>query len=169
LHDLVVQALVNEQARACRAHLALVEEDRPGRGIRGSLDIGVREDDVRALTAELEPHALEIRLRRGLHDRASDIGGTSEGQDVDITVSGERRTCIDAEPVHDVEYAWRNTGLKRELGQEQGGERRLLSRLQDNGAPGSQRRPELPGSHDQREVPGDDRTDDPRGLAGDEG
>ena len=45
------------------------------------------------------------------------------------------------------------------------GERGLLGELEDDGAAGGERGAELPGGHQQREVPGDDLRDDADGLA----
>ena len=50
--------------------------DGPGDGL---LNITVIEDDVRALATELESDLLEVRVRRGLHDLASNEGAASEG------------------------------------------------------------------------------------------
>ena len=51
----------DEDARAGAAVLAGVVEDRVRSGGRGALEVGVGEDDVRRLAAELERHALDRR------------------------------------------------------------------------------------------------------------
>jgi len=70
-----------------------------------------------------------------------------------------------AESGNDVDNAVGYAGLGDQLGQSQRGERGLLGRLQNNSAAGCQRRAELPGSHQQREVPRDDLPDDADRLA----
>ena len=57
----------------------------------------------------------------------------------------------------DVERAWREPGLERELGQPQRGERRVLGGLEHDAAAGGERRPDLPHRHQQRKVPRNDR------------
>ena len=71
--DLVVDALVNHEPRSGAAALALVEEDGAGGSGDGFVEIGVREDDCRALAAELESDFLEVS-GGGLDDEAADLG-----------------------------------------------------------------------------------------------
>ena len=65
-----------------------------------------------------------------------------------------------AAPRHDVERARRQARLERNLSEEQGRQRRFGRRLQDHGAPGSERRGEFPARDVEREIPRHDRTDD---------
>ena len=55
-----------------------------------------------------------------------------------------------------VDHARRQVGLLADLGQQQRGQRRGLGRLEHAGVAGRQRRRQLPGRHQQREVPRDD-------------
>jgi hypothetical protein len=57
-HELVVDRLVHDQPGAGRADLAGVQEDGGQRGVEGGVQIGVGEDDVRVLAAQLERHPL---------------------------------------------------------------------------------------------------------------
>ena len=146
-----------------RADLALVEEDAlGGAGDRG-LDVGVVEHDVRALAAELERDALEVRAARRLRDQLADLGAAGEGDLVDVRVLGERGAGV-AVARDDVQDAGRDAGLERELAEAQRAERRLLGRLEDDRAAGGERRADLPRRHQQREVPRDDLPDDADGL-----
>ena len=61
--------LVQQQARAGDAGLALVVEDGEGRAAHRGIERRIVEDDVGALAAEFELHALQIS-RRSLHDLA---------------------------------------------------------------------------------------------------
>ena len=56
----IVDVLVNEQAGGGGAHLALVAENAPELRLDRGVEIGVGEDDIGALAAELEAEALQI-------------------------------------------------------------------------------------------------------------
>ncbi len=60
----------------------------------------------------------------------------------------------------DVQDAVGDARLERQLAEAQRAQRRLLGRLEDDRAAGGQRRADLPGGHQQREVPRDDLADD---------
>mmetsp|Transcript_22745 Transcript_22745/g.60039 ORF Transcript_22745/g.60039 Transcript_22745/m.60039 type:complete len:275 (-) Transcript_22745:32-856(-) len=66
--------------------------------------------------------------------------------------------------VHDVHDARREAGLLDQVAHEEAGQRRLLAEFHDDGAAHGQRRAELPGLHEEREVPGDDLANDADGL-----
>src|SRR5581483_12311750 len=74
----VVDGSLDEDARARAAVLAGVVEDGIRRRGRGTLEVRVREDDVRRLSAELEGDALD-RSGRALHHAPSDLGRAGEG------------------------------------------------------------------------------------------
>ena len=59
LDELVVDSLLHEQPAAGAAALALVEVEAEHRARHGGVEVGVGEDDVRALAAELEGDPLE--------------------------------------------------------------------------------------------------------------
>jgi hypothetical protein len=50
----VVDALLDEQTRTGAAHLALVEPDRVDRALDDAVEVGIFEDDERALAAQLQ-------------------------------------------------------------------------------------------------------------------
>ena len=66
---------------------------------------------------------------------------------------------------NDVQHTGREPGLLEDLGEHERVERRLLRRLEHDGAAGEQRGAELRHREPQREVPGDDRADDADRLA----
>ncbi len=68
-------------------------------------------------------------------------------------------------PGHDVEHAVRQPRLRRQLGEQERRQRRLLGGLEDDAVAGRERRPELPGRDDERVVPRHDRADDAERLA----
>ena len=98
-------------------------------------------------------------------DELADLGGAGERDLVDVAVGGQRRAGGLAEPRYDVDDTGGHAGLGDELGQPQRRQRRLLGGLENDGAAGGERGTELPGRHQQREVPRDDLADDPDGLA----
>ena len=65
-----------------------------------------------------------------------------------------------------VEHAFRNAGLDGQLGDADGGQRRLLGGLEDHRVAGGQGRTEFPAGHQQREVPRHDGGDHADRLAG---
>ena len=92
LDDLVVDRLMREQARARRAALALIVEDRIRHAADRVIEVGVREDDLRRLAAEFERDALQV-AGGGLDDQFADLGRSGEGDLVDVGVLGERGAC----------------------------------------------------------------------------
>ena len=142
----------------------MVEEDGAGRAGDGGFHIGIAEDDGGRFAAQLEGDLLQIAGGR-LDDQLADLGGAGEGHLVDIVMGGERRTRRLAIAGQDIDHALGEAGFLDQLAQAQRAERRLLGDLEDDGAAGRQARPQLPGRHEQREVPGDDLADDADGLA----
>ena len=82
LDELVVDRLLNEQPAARAAALALVQEQAEQGAVDGRVEIGVGEDDVRALAAQLEGDPLE-RVGRDLHDDLAGASLAGEGDLVD--------------------------------------------------------------------------------------
>ena len=66
---------------------------------------------------------------------------------------------------HDIDHAVGDPRFLRQPRQAQASQRRLLGRLDHDRAAGSQRRPPLPGHHQDREVPRDHLPDHPHWLA----
>ena len=151
----VVHLLLDEQPAAGTAALALVEVQGQVRAFDGRVEIGVGEDHVRALAAQLEGEPLHRLGRRLLDDlRGGQLAG--EGDLVDGRVRHQRRAGRRAVARHDVDHAVRNARLLREPRHPQASERRLLGRLHHDRAAGRQRRAPLPGDHQRREVPRND-------------
>ena len=97
-------------------------------------------------------------------DLAADHGraGERDLRDAGVVHQGGAGLAVAGEHV---QRALRQPGLERELAEAQRGQRRLLGRLQDDRAAGRERRRDLPGRHQQREVPRDDLAADADGLA----
>ena len=66
---------------------------------------------------------------------------------------------------NDVQHAGRNASFDRQLTEPQRGQRGLLGGLQNNRAAAGQRRTELPGGEQQREIPRNDQPHHPHRLA----
>ena len=120
------------------------------------LDVAGVENDVRALATELEGDLLQVGRRGGLHDGAAHGGGAGEGDLVDVHVGGDGGASDLAEAGDDVEDTSGEAGLLDEVGKDKGGQRGLLGSLHDDGVAGGQGGADLPGEHEDGEVPGDD-------------
>ena len=170
LDELVVDRTLHQQARVRRTDLALVEENAEGGLFRRQVKIAaIGEHQVRTLAAALQPDLLEVGLRGILHEVLADLGGAGEHQCVHLRVQAEGLAGLLAEARHHVQHAFRHPRLQGQLGQAQGGERRLLGRLEHHRVAGGQGRGELPGGHVEREVPRHHRADHPQRHAGNGG
>lgn len=142
--ELVVDILLDEDAGAGAAALAVVVVDAevdPGDGL---LDVGVVEHDVGGLAAELEGDLLEVGAGGSLHDLAADDGGAGEGNLVNVHVGGDGGTGDLAEAGDEVEDTGREAGLLDEVGEDESGQRGLLGGLHDDGVTGGQGGADLP-------------------------
>ena len=90
LDELLVDLLLDEQPAAGRAALAAVEVDGVEGAGDGLLHVGVGEDDVRALAAQLERGPLE-RVGGGLLDDLGRIDVAGEGDLVDVGMDAPAR------------------------------------------------------------------------------
>ncbi len=162
--EAVVCRLLDQDARAGAAVLAGVSEHGARGGRSRLLQVGVREDHVRRLSAQLERHPLD-GLRCTLHDPASHLGRAGEAD------LGHVRMCDQALPHHGawaddyVDHALRQPSLQCELGESECRQRRQLSRFQDDRVAARERGPKLPAREHQRKVPGHDKGDHAQRLA----
>src|SRR5205823_6966488 len=161
-HQPLGDALVRQQPRPRAAHLPLVEPDRVHHALDDAVQIGVVEYEERALAAELERQLL-ARPGGRLADDASHLRRAREGDFVDVAVR-DQQPAGTAVARDDVQHAGGEPGLMRDLGQAQRRERRELRRLEHHGVSGRERRRDLPGEHQEREVPGDDLPHDAHGT-----
>ena len=140
LEERIGDLLLQQQPRSRDASLPLIVEDREGRAAHGGIERGVVEDDVGALAAEFELHALQIS-RRSLHDFAAGNGGAGEGNLVDAFVLGKVLAGGVSVARHDVDDAGRKADLGHQLGDAQRAERRQFGLLQHDGIACRQRGP----------------------------
>lgn len=163
-HELVVDALLDVHTRTGAAALAVVVVDTKVDPVDGLLNVGVVEDNVGGLAAQLQGNLLQVGASSGLHDGAADSGGASEGDLVDAHVRGDGGTSDLAEASDNVQDTSGEAGLLDEGSKSQGRQRGLLSGLEDNGVAGGQGGANLPGKHQQGEVPWDDLAADTNSL-----
>lgn len=155
LEELVVDVLLDKDTGTGAAALAVVEVDAKVDPRNGLLNVGVVKDNVGRLATELECNLLQVGGSGSLHDGATNNGGASKGNLVNVHVRGNGGTSSLAKAGKQVEDTSREAGLLDELGENEGGEGSLLSSLHDDTVTGSQGRANLPGEHEQGEVPGD--------------
>ena len=108
--------------------------------------------------AALPPSSRVTFLRvggAGAGDLLADLGGAGERHLVDAGVLHQRPAGL-PRPGDDVDHARRQVGLLADLGERQRGQRRRLGGLEHHRVAAGQRRGDLPGQHQQREVPRDD-------------
>ncbi len=130
-------------------------------------EVGVGEHDVGRLASELQRHTLE-GVGAVLHDQLADLERTGEPDLVDLGTHDEWMPGGLAEAGDDVEHPGRQTCFLEDLRDLQSGQRRLLGRLQDRGAPRGECRSDLLDRHQHRVVPRRDHRRDPDRLLDDE-
>jgi ParB family chromosome partitioning protein len=153
----VGDAFLQQQPRARAAHLSLVEPDGVDHALDRAVDVGIVEHDEGRLAAKLQRQRL-ARSRRLGADQPAHLRRAGEGDLVHARMLHQQRARA-AVAGHHVEHARRQPGLRRQLGEQQRRERGELGRLQHHRVAERQRRCNLPGQHQQREVPRDDLPD----------
>ncbi len=164
--ELVVDRLLDEQPGPGRADLAGVQEDGGEGVVDGDLAVGVGEDDVGVLAAELQRHLLHGRGGGG-HDPPAGGEPAGEGDQVDARVLGQRCAGIGARSEDEVADAGRQAGLLQQAHQVDGRVRGELAGLEDERVAGGQAGRDLPGDLEQRVVPRGDQAADADRLVDD--
>ena len=167
LDELVVDLLVHQHARPGLADLALVHEGAEERAEGGGVEVGVVEDDVGRLAAELERDLLQ-GAGAELHDAAADLGRAGEGDLADVGMGRELLAGRAARTADDVDHAGGHAGLGADLAEHERRDRRHRRRLQHDAVAGRERGRDLPRRHDEREVPRRDAGADADRLAHDQ-
>ncbi len=165
LDELLVDLLLDEQPAAGGAALAAVEVDgveRAGDGLRPG------RQSAKMTLGLLPPSSNVVRFSVSAAAFWMILAVSTWPVKAILSTSGwTTRACAGrlAQAVDDVDDARREAGLEGQLADAQGGQRRLLGGLHDDGVAAGQGRAPLPGEHQQREVPGDDLADDADRLA----
>ena len=158
LYKLVVDAALHKDARAGAAALAMVEKDAKIDPRNRIIDISIIKNDIGALATKFQRDLLQVGTCGSLHDLATNDGAAGKGDLVDVHMRSKRSASRLAVAGEDVKDAGGEAGFFDELGSVEGGERGLLSRLEDNGATGGKGGANLPGKHDDGKIPGNDLT-----------
>src|SRR6185369_5809892 len=116
--EFVVDLAGDEDPAAGSAHLPLVGEDPDRDAIGGGVEVGVGEDDLRALAAEFESDGTEAVGRRRRHD-APGLGAASERNLVDSRVLDKQVAGGDTATGKDAEGAGRQARALDQLREEQ--------------------------------------------------
>ena len=162
-HEGVAHRADREDRRDRHAALPRRAEAGVDGGVRGEVEVGVRQDHHVVLRAAQGLDALAVP-GAGLVHVARDRGGADERDRLDV---GVLEQAVDGHlvAVHDVEDARRQARLGQRLGDQVGGRGVLLARLDDDGVAGGDRDREEPHRHHRREVERRDDPDHPEGLA----
>ena len=166
IDEVVVDLVLHEQAGAGRADLAGVEEHRGQRIVERDLEIGVGEDDVGVLAAQLEGDLLHGGGGRR-HDAPAGLHAAGERDHVHPGVLGEQRARLRPGTEDQVADAGRQPGLLEQAHQVDARVRCQLARLEHEGVTGRQARRDLPAGLQQRVVPGRDQAADAERLVDD--
>ncbi|VVM44255.1 hypothetical protein PS681_00432 [Pseudomonas fluorescens] len=165
----VLDRTLDQQTRTGGADFALVEGNGAGRRLCCRAQIRcVGKHHVRALAPCFEPDAFHVALACINHQLLGNRRGAGEGQHVDVHVQRQRFADGVAEAWQDVEHAFRNAGIQRQLRDADRRQRRFFRRFQNKRIARRQCRGEFPAGHDQREVPRHDGRDHAGWLASDE-
>ena len=153
-----VQRLLDVEARRRDADLAGVAKLRRDREVEHMVEVDIVEHDHRGVTTELHGRALGA-LGRELEQLLADRHRAGERDLADHRRCDQVRRHGGRIAEHDRDDTRRHTRLDQRGRDRQRGRRRLLGRLQDAGAPGPERGPELAGRIAEREVPWRKRRD----------
>ena len=126
--DAFIDGSFDQHAAAGRAGLAAVLDDRVDQHRQRRLEIGIGEDDLRRLAAELHRDAAIVDARPPAGSPCR-CGRAGEGDVVDQRMRRKRRAGIAAIAGDDIEHAGRKAGFQRQFGDADRGQRGVLGRL----------------------------------------
>ena len=159
LEELVVDAFVDDGARAGRALLALEAESGRGYAFDGGVDIGVGIDDDGVFAAHFEDGALDpelarLLLRGGLVDVQANFARAGEGDVADLRMRHQRVAEAGAAAGTEVHHAFGHSAFFEQFDKLRGNRRRIARGLQDNGVAADDRSERHAGHDGAGEVPG---------------
>ena len=128
-----VDFFLDQDAAACGADFALINEHAEERAIDGRFPIGVGEEHVGRLAAEFERDALQ-GVRGALDDDFADRGAAGEGDLVDAGMRNQRGACDFASAIDDVDHAGGQADFFEPVGKFHRGQRSLLRGFQNASA-----------------------------------
>ena len=133
LDYLVVNRLLNVEAGARAAALAVIEEDSAGCAGDCGLEICIFEYDVRRFSAEFQRHFLQI-AGGGVDDQLADFCRSGKGDFVHVRMCGQCCSGSFAITGDDIDHALGKSCFHDQFAEAQRGKRSLLGRLQYDGA-----------------------------------
>src|SRR5271167_3344631 len=152
IHELLVHALLHDDAAGRGAALSGGAKRAPQRAVESEVQVSVVEHDHRVLATQLQRAMLE-RLRRFLSNGTADRCRTGQRNCAYLRMLDHWGANFAAESGDDVHHAWWNTGLMQRLHKVEYRERRVLCGLDNGGVAGDQRGEQLPGRNRHGEVP----------------
>lgn len=151
--NLLVNALLDINTRSSAAALAMVKIDSEVNPADSVLDICVVKDDVGALPAKLQSNLLQVAVCGSFHDEPADNGGACECNLIDVHVGGDRSPGNSPDTRDSVDDTRRETSFLDKSGSDETAQWCLLRCLDDNYIAGGDGRTDLPGPHEQWEIP----------------
>lgn len=145
-----VHALLDEDAAAGGAALAVERKDGEQRGVQGTVQIGIFKDQHRRLAAQF--HRVLFKPR-GLHDLLAGGGAAGEGDGAHVRVAHQGIAGGGAVALDHIEHTVGDTGLDCQAAQLVGGQRRKLAHLQHRRVAQRQAWRGLPGGGHERHIP----------------
>src|SRR5690606_28133335 len=121
VHHLVVDGAVHQQTGARGTDLTGVDVDGEEGTTDGIVELGILEDNVRGLAAELQGQRVEV-LGGGTHDLLAGGHGPGEGDAPDVRVRHQCGTGILTQTGDHVEHTGGKTRLNRDAGEFNGGD-----------------------------------------------
>ena len=161
---LLPDGALHQDAGTGRAGLPRILDDRRDHDGDGRVEIGILEQDLRALATQFQHAADMVPGRRGLDQRAH-LRRTREGDEIDPRMFGKGSARLMAEAGNDIDRALGEARLGGEFGNAQHGQAGILGRLQHRGIAHGQSRAKRAAGHLRRIVPGNDMAGDTERLA----
>jgi hypothetical protein len=162
--ELIVQLPGHQCASAGFAYLSGVDEAAVQHPVDGKVEVGVVQDDRRALAAEFERDLLDVPGGQP-HDLATHRGGPGERDLADVGMAGQAGTGLGTVTGHDVEHSGRQAVAFGDAGEFQDRERGVFVGFDHHAVAGRQRGADLPQRQQQRKVPRRNRADHPDRFA----
>jgi len=159
--EILGNTFLHQQARSGAADLPLIEPDRIDQPFDSRVNIGIVEHDIGRLAAQLERQRLAA-AGGCLADAPTYRGRTGKGDLVYLCVNdhlAHRAVAGD-----DIDHTFGQPRLIADVGEQQRGQRCVFGRFQHHGVARGQRRGDLPGQHQKREIPRDDLATNPKRL-----
>jgi len=126
--------------------------------LNGQIKVSVFSDDIGGFSSKLKGNSLKVLFMGISHDIVTDLGRASEGNFIDSWMPGKVSSNV-SKTRYDVDNTSWEASFLNELSHSQSGKRGLLSCFHDDSASSSKSWGELPGLHEQWEVPRDNLSD----------